>query len=56
MVVPSFSDLKGRSLLLMSSIDVSRDVMDIKYGLKSESEKHKMTYILSIEQWTPLGL
>jgi hypothetical protein len=58
MIVPPFADEKqrrGRALssqVYLSEIDVTRDIIDLKFLLKSEIDKSKIRYTLEVVKWT----
>ena len=61
--IPSFIDVngeedtatKGRQLLALKEIDVSRDIMDFTFILNSNENINELKYYVSIEEWTPLN-
>lgn len=44
---------KGRKLISMSELDVARDLMEIVFVSRDDSEKKKNDFYLSLEEWTP---
>ena len=50
MIVPTFNNTR-RSLLSIDQINVSRDILNIKFLLKSDQDPSKISYSLSIQKW-----
>ena len=59
LIVPSFLsdkrrlDGEGRQLIGLDDLDVTRDVLDIMFLLKSDIEPEDIKYYLMIHEWTP---
>lgn len=55
-IVPPFEELGGqpgkRGLLKMSEIDVTRDVVDLRFSLQSDVNVSDIKYTLDITDWT----
>ena len=65
MIVPDFTDGTNstkndnstrRALVAMKQIDVQRDLLDIKFIIKSDVDPKDIKYYLSIKHWTPRSL
>ena len=65
MIVPNFNFTStnntrilknSSSSLSMDQIDVSRDLLDIKFLLKSEQDPDSIKYYLKLHSWTPKKL
>ena len=59
--VPSFISQEDkpqgrRALIALSEIDVTRDVMDFQFVLRSDIDPENFTYSLGIEEWTQEGM
>jgi len=49
-------DQKGRKLITLEELNVTRDVLDFQYSLKSNIDKSQINYDLIITEWTSRGM
>jgi hypothetical protein len=58
--VPSFitdpTTTSKRNLVALSEIDVSRDIMEVKFIKKSEEPVNSLQYSLELKYWTSDGM
>ena len=52
--MPEF--LNKRRLIALDDLDVTRDIFDLKFLLKSDMEPEDIKYFLLIQDWTPTEL